>query len=913
MKISTSLRAIVSICSMVLLTIFATAFSINAQVIRPYGSPLYSDNLHGGHTIFGNTITAIYTSGSGSTGVVNTTAMNDFQTTNTGNYTNSRTSAYSNNSANIQHVDVDGVGGTTSLLAYGGLWRYYSLNNYSAAPPDVSSLNWTADAYDDASNWTNTANNTNAFGFSESGVNSPTQTNRSTYYLRRDINITNPSQYSAITLTVRYDDGAIVYVNGVEVARMNMPAGSAPYATNPGSSREWNDADFVVNIPSASFLNGNNQIAVAVYNRSTGTNDLYYDMKLDGINPATSTFNSSSADLVMPAGTNIIKFARLYWGGRINGGTGGAGNINLRTVKIRKGTSGAYTDVTAPVSQIDKSLISGSDSAYQSYVDVTGFINVAGNGAGTYTVANVTSATGSENAGNYAAWSIVVVYENAAVPYNSVRVYDGYLQVFNGGPLTISLTGLSVPSATLVPSDAYMTALSWEGDANLAVTAGNPQGDYIKVNGTIASAGVNLAANFWNGTISKNGNFITTKNPDFKNQMSIDIDEMEVGTGYGIVPGATQVNIEFGSEADQYFPSLFAFTIRAKDPEIILNKSVSDNLVPFGTVQVNETLTYTLSGANIGLANAYNCVVVDTVPSNVTYIPGSLEVVNSPGIPSGIKTDAQDGDHAFKASNAGNDYVKFFIGTGATSTTGGILAAGETYTLRFKVITPSLPGQLSTVNNTARITGQNIFGDPFADDGTAIIALGAVTPVKMTSFTVKKENNNAVLRWTTSSETKNDHFAIERSVDGLNFVKMGELPGSGTTTLTKTYMYPDALTNVTSKILYYRLRIVDIDGKSTFSQIVALRLDGSVIMNDLSVYPNPFINHVKLQLQSLKEETGNIRIINTNGQEVVKRTVTLQPGGNIVIVKDLDAVSPGLYMLELRIGEDVFVQKIMKQ
>ena len=194
MKIFTSLRAIVSICSMVMLTIFATTISTNAQVIRPYGSPLYSDNLHGGHTIFGNTITAIYTSGSGSTGVVNTTAMNDFQTTNTGNYTNSRTSAYSNNSSNIQHVDVDGVGGTTSLLTYGGLWRYYSLNNYSAAPSDISSLNWTANTYDDASNWTNTANNSNAFGFGESGVNSPTQTNRLTYYLRRDINITNPSQ-----------------------------------------------------------------------------------------------------------------------------------------------------------------------------------------------------------------------------------------------------------------------------------------------------------------------------------------------------------------------------------------------------------------------------------------------------------------------------------------------------------------------------------------------------------------------------------------------------------------------------------------------------------------------------------------------------------------------------------------------
>lgn len=888
---------------------FAT-FSSNAQVVRPYGAPLYSDNLHGGHTIFGNTITAIYSSGSGSTGTVNTTAMNDFSTSGTGNYTNSRTSAYSNNNSNIQFVDVDGGGSTTSLLSYGGLWRYYSLNNYSAAPPNVSGLNWTEDAYNDASNWTNTANNSNAFGFGESNVNSPSQTNRSTYYLRRDINIANPSQYSTITLTAQYDDGAIVYVNGAEVARMNMPSGNAPYGTNPSSSREWGDGDYVVNIPSSNFVNGNNQIAVAVYNRSTGNNDLYYNMKLDGI-IANTTFNSSSADLILPSGTNTIKFARLYWGGRIDGGTGGAGNINLRTVKLRKGTSGSYTDVTAPVSQIDKSLISGSDSAYQSYVDVTGFVNV--NGGGTYTVANVAAATGSASAGNYAAWSIVVVYENAAVPYNSVRVYDGYLQVFNGGPLSISLTGLSVPSTPLSSSDAYMTALSWEGDANLAVTTGNPQGDYIKVNGTIASAGVNLAANFWNGTISKNGNFITTKNPDFKNQMSIDIDEIEVGTGYGIVPGATQVEIEFGSEADQYFPSLFAFTIRARDPDIILNKSVTDNLPPFGTVQVNETLTYTLSGANIGLANAYNCVVTDTLPSNVIYIPGSLQVVNSPGVSSGFKTDLQDGDEAFKATNAGKDYIKFFIGTGATSTTGGVLGAGETYTLRFKVITPSLPGQLSTVNNTARITGQNIFGDPFADDGTAIIALGAITPVKMTSFTVRKENSDAVLRWTTSSEVKNDHFDIERSTDGLNFVKVGVVTGSGTTSLTKSYSYPDALFSISSRIIYYRLRIVDIDGESTFSQIVALRLDGSITMSNLSVFPNPFTNHIKLQMVSVKEETGNIRIISSIGQEVINRKVVLLAGGNVVVVKDLEGIAPGLYMIEIRIGEDVIVQKIMKQ
>ncbi|MBP6286491.1 MAG: T9SS type A sorting domain-containing protein [Ferruginibacter sp.] len=900
---------------MVCLTVAATQQSAKAQVIRAYGNPVFSDNIRGGHTIFGNTITAVYTSGSGSTGVVNSTAMNDFSTSGTGNYSNGRTSAYGNDNANIQFTDVDGGGSTASLLAYGGMWRYYSQNNYSSAPANISGLNWTEDAYNDASNWTNTANNSNAFGYNEPNVNAPSQTNRETYYLRRDINITNPAQYSTITLTAKYDDGAVVYVNGVEVARMNMPTGTLVYGTNPGGNRNYTDGDFVINIPSSSFTNGNNQVAVALYQGTSNTVDLYFDMKLDG-NTVNATFNSSSADLVMPSGTNTVRFARLYWGGRIDGGTGGSGNINLRTVKIRKGTSGAYTNITAPVSQVDKSLITGSDSAYQSYIDLTAFVN--SNGAGTYTVADITVAVGSASGGgNYGGWAMVVVYENQTVSYSSVRVYDGFIQVFSGGSPTsqsILLTGLNAPGSPVLPSDAYMSTVSWEGDANLAASGSNPNGDYIKVNGNVVSNTVNPGTNFWNGTISKNGSHVSTKNPNFLNQMGIDIDEQEVGTGYGIPLNATEVAIEFGTEADQYFPSVFAFTIKAKDPEIILNKSVSDGTAPFGTLQTNEILTYTLSGSNVGQADALSCTVVDTIPYNVSYVPGSLIVVNAPGFPgNSIQTDANDTDFAYKGTNGGKDFVKFYIGTGATNSSGGVLKPGETYTLRFQVSTPSTTDLLSTVINTARITGENAFGDQFVDDGTASIALGSPTPVKMSSFTVKKESNDAVLRWTTVSETKNDHFDIERSVDGINFTKMGTVAGNGTTVLTKNYIYPDALANVASKILYYRLRIVDMDGKSTFSTVVALRLDGSIAVSSLTVYPNPFTSNIKLQLRSAKEENSTIRFINARGQEVLKRNVTLMPGDNIVVVGDLQTVAPGLYIMELRTGNDVITQRIIKQ
>ena len=53
--------------------------------------------------------------------------------------------------------------------------------------------------------------------------------------------------------------------------------------------------------------------------------------------------------------------------------------------------------------------------------------------------------------------------------YNSIRLYDGFTEVYNGGnsqTTTVTLTGLNVPSGTLTSGDAKMGVVAWEGDAN---------------------------------------------------------------------------------------------------------------------------------------------------------------------------------------------------------------------------------------------------------------------------------------------------------------------------------------------------------------------------------------------------------------------------------------------------------------
>ena len=183
-------------------------------------------------------------------------------------------------------------------------------------------------------------------------------------------------------------------------------------------------------------------------------------------------------------------------------------------------------------------------------------------------------------------------------------------------------------------------------------------------------------------------------------------------------------------------------------------------------------------------------MIVDSLPLNVTYVAGSLEVVNAAGVTAGFQTDAADTDAAFfgTAPN-GRKYVKFFIGNGATGTTGGILPAGTDgdFSLRFKVKAGAIPG---TIINTARLVVNSQAGDNFTDDGTAVIGeAGGPVPVKLLSFTANKTGNNTLVKWTTEIEINSDYFEVQRSEDGLNFINRGKVYGQGNSTVRNNYSY----------------------------------------------------------------------------------------------------------------------------
>ena len=621
------------------------------------------------------------------------------------------------------------------------------------------------------------------------------------------------------------------------------------------------------------------------------------------------TRNSSSSDLNLPAGTNTIKLARLYWGGRVKTSDFDLTADSNKTIKIRKGTTSPYSLISA--SGIDKILISTGFTEYQAYTDITQFVKT--NGAGTYEVGNAPLSVGHiANGGNHGGWCIVVVYENNNISYNSVRIYDGFEQVYNGGsPLsnTVTLTGLNVPSGNLESGDAKMGVLAWEGDANLTQ-------DYLKINSHLFSNATNQANNPWNGTITDNGVHVTTKNPNYTNQMGIDIDQFDVGTGYGISPNDSTVILEFGTESDQYFAGLFTFSIKMKDPTITVDNVVSDaNNNHLG--EANEVLTYTLKGGNSGVGNANSIVLADTLPPTVTYLPGSLKIMSCPGFVSEIQTDATGDDAAEYVVNGSVKTVIFRLGTNATGLSGGTLASNETYEVQFKVTVndPGAGKPVPSIMDIARIKAISDADEDFVDDGTAIINPDAgplPLPVTLLSFNAVLQSDNKVkIDWITSMEINCSKFKVERSYDGNLFSTVSVIAGNGTTFLKHSYSILDNVFTVTGAIVYYRLNQIDFDGKATYSKVIPVNLKKG--NRQIIIFPNPFTSYLNINLEWNNSEIIAAKVINAEGAAVVSKNIQMNKGLNYISMDELSKLSAGNYFIEFISGTERFTKKVTKQ
>ncbi len=161
---------------------------------------------------------------------------------------------------------------------------FNSVTNYFdefQEPADQGALGWEDLNYNDSSWDTGPAE----LGYGDGDEATVTNTVLTAYF-RKTFSLPNLCNYNAIEMTLIMDDGAVIYVNGVEVDRFNMNSGPVFYNTFSNAT-VGNNAVRTSTISTAFFNSGTNVIAVEMHQRSTTSSDISYDLQLEGILSST--------------------------------------------------------------------------------------------------------------------------------------------------------------------------------------------------------------------------------------------------------------------------------------------------------------------------------------------------------------------------------------------------------------------------------------------------------------------------------------------------------------------------------------------------------------------------------------------------------------------------------------------------
>ncbi|MDQ1702775.1 MAG: large repetitive protein, partial [Frankiaceae bacterium] len=268
-----------------------------------------------------------------------------------------------------------------------------------------------------------------------------------------------------------------------------------------------------------------------------------FDMGYVDVDADATTFNSSTSTLSLPAGATIT-WAGLYWGGDTAAGTNGAAApapASKNVVKLKVPGAGSYASVTGTT---DTDSLSAT--RFGGFADVTS--QVAAAGAGTYSVADVQSGTGNNK---WAGWSLVLVISDPAVAMHRLQIFDGFYGLDGATHVNtdITLTGLNTPPTGTIQSRLGM--VTYEGDRSLT-------GESATLAGTAISDALNPVDDFFNSTITKDAAYVSAKNPNYVNQMGIDIDDFnENGV---IANSATSAVLHLTTTGDYYIPAAVALT-----------------------------------------------------------------------------------------------------------------------------------------------------------------------------------------------------------------------------------------------------------------------------------------------------------------------------------------------------------------
>ena len=373
-----------------------------------------------------------------------------------------------------------------------------------------------------------------------------------------------------------------------------------------------------------------------------------------------------------------------------------------------------------------------------------------------------------------------------------------------------------------------------------------------------------------------------------------------------------------GSNADSWIEKGNGIALSSTGTDILGNPrstSISNGGTDIGAYEFSSTVVPPIYNNAIASPGVYKFIhKLDTMATINVISQGSLADLNVQYY-SGENPPGLDGDSTVTAGY-GNVYWEIHPTDNSNS--------GYTYdvTLHYS---PALIGTITNENNikVAKNTGSNTLYVPFTVSGTGpgeyqldtaknnitVYGLTAfsrfiltdgdvVLPVELASFTSELNRRDVKLNWSTSSETNNSGFDVERKSANGSWTKITNIHGSGTTTSTKNYEYTDK--NLTSGKYEYRLKQIDFNGSFSYFNLNSEVNVGLPTKFELSQnYPNPFNPSTKINYDLPVDGRVSIRLYDISGREVAMLVNEVKTAGYYTLSFNASNLASGMYFYRI--------------
>lgn len=220
--------------------------------------------------------------------------------------------------------------------------------------------------------------------------------------------------------------------------------------------------------------------------------------------------------------------------------------------------------------------------------------------------------------------------------------------------------------------------------------------------------------------------------------------------------------------------------------------------------------------------------------------------------------------------------------------------------------------ELATANS---ISGQDVSFNSvnITDDGYYTIGTHnypvSLLPIELLNFNAVMNSGKVDLTWSTASETNNDYFTIEKTKDGVHFVKVATILGAGNSSSMREY--GDVDYTPYSGISYYRLKQTDFNGQFTYSALMAVNY--SFGDEGISMYPNPSSteNQININFSGLENQKILVVIRDIEGREFYSKVIVVSNNNQLTAIDSEQKLASGTYIIIATSNNKIYNQKLI--